>query len=398
MGNKKIDVVMFHSFALTYDGQVLTAEEIKSDKLLKLLAFCLFHHERQLTSNELIDFLWSMEDVDNPIGALKNLVYRLRTLLKKKLALTDLIVTGKGSYAINPEYEVTLDTEKFDALLNKIEEDPSEKNYDAIIAIYKGKFLSEIEYDQFVMTKNVYYHSVIMNLIDDYCALLEKNGNYMKMEKVASYAVGLDELEEHSYELLVRALYLEKRYKQATDVYKHAVDLLYRYLGTNPSDGMRDLYDYIQKETHDDSASIYEIQENLNSDTPSGALLCEYGTFRQLYSMQSRMMDRLGVSSHLCLLTVNDSHSFDGEDQQEKKRKYLEKTMQRMRGMLVDGLRIGDIVTRFSANQYLVLLPSCTYEDAHMVMKRVLKKIIHTLNNKSITIDLAVQEVTSPKK
>lgn len=398
MGNKKIDVVMFHSFALTYDGQVLTAEEIKSDKLLKLLAFCLFHHERQLTSNELIDFLWSMEDVDNPIGALKNLVYRLRTLLKKKLALTDLIVTGKGSYAINPEYEVTLDTEKFDALLNKIEEDPSEKNYDAIIAIYKGKFLSEIEYDQFVMTKNVYYHSVIMNLIDDYCALLEKNGNYMKMEKVASYAVGLDELEEHSYELLVRALYLEKRYKQATDVYKHAVDLLYRCLGTNPSDGMRDLYDYIQKEIYDDSASIYEIQENLNSDTPSGALLCEYGTFRQLYSMQSRMMDRLGVSSHLCLLTVNDSHSFDGEDQQEKKRKYLEKTMQRMRGMLVDGLRIGDIVTRFSANQYLVLLPSCTYEDAHMVMKRVLKKIIHTLNNKSITIDLAVQEVTSPKK
>ena len=248
------------------------------------------------------------------------------------------------------------------------------------------------------MTKNVYYHSVIMNLIDDYCALLEKNGNYMKMEKVASYAVGLDELEEHSYELLVRALYLEKRYKQATDVYKHAVDLLYRCLGTNPSDGMRDLYDYIQKEIHDDSASIYEIQENLNSDTPSGALLCEYGTFRQLYSMQSRMMDRLGVSSHLCLLTVNDSHSFDGEDQQEKKRKYLEKTMQRMRGMLVDGLRIGDIVTRFSANQYLVLLPSCTYEDAHMVMKRVLKKIIHTLNNKSITIDLAVQEVTSPKK
>jgi PleD family two-component response regulator len=112
--------------------------------------------------------------------------------------------------------------------------------------------------------------------------------------------------------------------------------------------------------------------------------------------MQARMMDRLGVSTHLCLLTVNDSESYD-EDNPEKKRKYLEKTMQRMRGSLVDGLRIGDIVTRFSTNQYPVLLPSCTYEDAHAVMKRVLKKIMHTLNNKNITIDLAVQEVTSPK-
>lgn len=396
MAEKKIDVKMFHTFSLTYDGQTITAVDIKSDKLLKLMAYCLYHHDRAVPSNELIDFLWSMEDVDNPIGALKNLVYRLRTLLKKKLNLTDLVVTGKAAYAINQDYEVSLDTEKFEELYAQLKEDPTEETYDALLKVYKGKYLSEIEYNQFVMTRNVYYHSTIMNVIKEYCALLEKEENYEKMEKVAGYAVSLGELEEDSYELLVRALYLEKHYKQATDVYKRAVDLLYRYLGTNPSLEMRELYDQIQKETHEDFTSIYEIQKNLDADAPAGALLCEYGTFRELYSMQARMMDRLGVSTHLCLLTVNDSESYD-EDNPEKKRKYLEKTMQRMRGSLVDGLRIGDIVTRFSTNQYLVLLPSCTYEDAHVVMKRVLKKIMHTLNNKNITIDLAVQEVTSPK-
>lgn len=392
---KIIDVKMFKSFSFTYNNQTLTAEDIKSDKLLKLLCYCLYHHEEQLSSAKLIDYLWAMEDVDNPIGALKNLVYRLRTLLKKKLNLTDLVITGRGSYSISSDYLIKLDTEEFERLHEQVQSTPTEANYDAIIEVYQGKFMPEIEYDQFIMTKNVYYHSIIMDTVKDYCALLEANHNYKKMEMVANYAVNLDKLEESSYELLIKALYLEKHYQQAMKVYKEAVDLLYRYLGTNPSETMLDLYNHIQKETHEGSASIYDIQRNLEANEEKGAFLCEYGSFRQMYSMQARMMDRLGVSTHLCLLTVNDPEMI-GNQLDEKRRKYLEKIMQRIKISLVDGLRIGDIITRYSQNQYLVLLPSCTYEDARMVMKRVLRKIIHALNNKNIKIDIAVQEVKAP--
>lgn len=394
---EEIDVRMFKAFAFTYHNQTITAKDIKSDKLLKLLTYCLYHHGQQLPSSKLIDYLWSMEDVDNPIGALKNLIYRLRTLLKKKLGLTDLIITGRGSYAVNTAYQINLDTEKFDQLSNQLHEHATEEVYDEIIEVYRGKFMPEIEYDQYIMTKNVYYHSAMMGIIKDYCHLLEDKHDYQKMEKVANYAVSLDKLEESSYELLIKALYLEKRYKQASEVYKKAVDLLYRYLGTNPSEGMLDLYNLIQKETHEGSASIYDIQKNLETSDEKGAFLCEYGSFRQLYSMQARMMDRLGVSTHLCLLTVDDPEVDQGAPD-EKKRKYIEKIMQRIKISLIDGLRIGDIVTRYSQNQYLVLLPSCTYEDARMVMKRVLKKIIHALNNKNIQIDVAVQEVKAPEQ
>ena len=57
---------------------------MKSEKLVKLLTYLLMNHQRSLPSSELADMLWYFEDIDNPIGALKNLVYRLRALLQKK--------------------------------------------------------------------------------------------------------------------------------------------------------------------------------------------------------------------------------------------------------------------------------------------------------------------------
>ena len=70
--------------------------------------------------------------------------------------------------------------------------------------------------------------------------------------------------------------------------------------------------------------------------------------------------------------------------------------MHKIQASLCNGLRIGDIVSRFSVNQFVVLLPTCNY-DAVLAIDRVLRKVRYSLNSTNFTIEISMEEVT-PKE
>lgn len=211
------------------------------------------------------------------------------------------------------------------------------------------------------------------------------------MEDIAKFALSIDDLDENFYEIYIKALYYQKNYQEAIQTYRSTIDYLYRHLGTKPSEKMYQLFELIKKENHDAGTDIIDIQNELMNDSNRGAYLCEYGTFKELYTIESRMIQRLGICAHICLVTVNDSMLL--EKNKAKNKEVVEKTMQKIQTALVNGLRVGDVVSRFSANQFIVLLASCSYENAQMAMDRVLRKINYTLNNKNLSIDLSIDEV-----
>lgn len=299
-------ITMFHKFTIKYRDIVIDSEKMKSEKLVKLFVYLISNHHRPVPSSELIDLLWDLENVDNPVGALKNLIYRLRRILKEHFALSDFIITGKGSYAINTDYILHLDTKEFEnaaQLLNE-EDNQTVENYENFINQYTGKYLVEIKDDHNVLDKRVYYHTIFINHAIDYCLLLEQKGQYEKMEASALRILDIDNLEEYIYEILIRSLYLQKKYKKAKEIYRRTADWLYQNLGVKVSESMQELFETIKKEEHDDEMDIFEIQEELSEDESEGAFLCEYGTFREIYAMQARMIGRLGICSHMCLLTL----------------------------------------------------------------------------------------------
>ncbi|MFR6295397.1 MAG: diguanylate cyclase [Thomasclavelia ramosa] len=79
----------------------------------------------------------------------------------------------------------------------------------------------------------------------------------------------------------------------------------------------------------------------------------------------------------------------DSEDDQ----KYVEKIMEKMQSAMLSGLRIGDVLSRLSVNQFIVLLPSCNYENSSMVMNRVLRKIRYSLNHTRFDLEVTIEEV-----
>ena len=385
MEDNTIYVTMFKMFTVRFGDIMINGDDMKSDRLLRLFAYLLYNHERIIPSS--VDMLWCFEEVDNPIGALKNLVYRLRVLLKKTFSISDLITTGKGSYSINKDYHIEVDALNFEKECQK--EMNTIDEYEEFSCLYTGKYLVEVEDDHNVITKRTYYDSVYIERIMEYANLLEEQGEYAKMEHVVKRALEINQLEEELYELLIRSLYYQKQYKQAAEMYRKTTELLYKSLGVKPSESMQNLFEMIKKQSHSEDADIIEIQKDLAAETPEGAFLCEYGTFREIYNMHSRLMGRLGICAHMCLVSVVNRKPRDSEDDQ----KYVEKIMEKMKSAMLSGLRIGDVLSRLSVNQFIVLLPSCNYENSSMVMNRVLRKIRYSLNHTRFDLEVTIEEV-----
>ena len=390
MESNLIYVTMFKTFTVCIQDVTIGSDDIKSEKLLKLLSYLLNNHKRTIPSSELVDMLWYFDEIDNPIGALKNLIYRLRVLLKKMFGIDDLIKTGKGTYSINKDYQIIIDALEFE----KIESQASTiEDYEKLIDLYKGKYLTEIIDDHNVITRRTYFDSIYLERVIEYANMLSENEDYVKMERVVRQAISIDELEEELYELLIESLYYQKEYQKAVETYKKTVELLYKSLGIKPSDSMQNLFELIKKQRRDDTADIIEIQEELADDSDGGAFLCEYGTFKEIYNMQSRIIGRLGVCDHICLVSI----VYSGKSMGDNDKEYLKKVMMRVQEAMLKGLRIGDIVSRLSTNQYIVLLPNCNYENSLMAMDRVLRKVRYSLNHTYFNIELSVDEI-EPKE
>ena len=76
-------VNMFGKFQIMNQNGTLNNDNIRSEMMVKLLSFIIMNRERTLTVDEIAEVLWQEDESDNPAGALKNLMYRLRTILKK---------------------------------------------------------------------------------------------------------------------------------------------------------------------------------------------------------------------------------------------------------------------------------------------------------------------------
>ena len=386
-----LHITLFQKFSVTYQGIYVSSPDFKSDRLVRLMAYFVINHKRAIPSSELVDYIWNYESIENPIGALKNLIYRLRTFLKNQFSITDLIVTGKGTYSLNQNYVFDIDAETFEEYRRKLSHDDSLENFEKLFSLYRGKYFNEFKGDHGVIMKSEYYHSLLIEDVVKCSEILEKNHNYELMEELSRKAIELDNTEEKFHEILIRSLYFQKKYKSAQEVYKYTMDLLYHTIGVKPSDSMKELYDMIQKESHDTNMKLADLQKEFAQNSPTSAFLCDYGVFKEIYAMESRLIGRWGIPVHVCLITLTE-HTNDTPDEE------LEKIMIRIQKALSSGLRIGDVISRLSNNQFIVLLLNCKREDCTMVFDRVLRKVQYSLNHKKFFIDVDVEEVMPQEK
>ena len=93
----------------------------RSEKLEKLFVYLAMNRNRGVCIEDISEAIWQLdEDTDNPVGALKNLAYRLRKALRDTSFDEECIVSVRGGlYKWNDDVEVTIDVEEFDGYINE---------------------------------------------------------------------------------------------------------------------------------------------------------------------------------------------------------------------------------------------------------------------------------------
>lgn len=391
-----LNIKMFGKFQIENENGMLNKENMRSEMLTRLLAYMVSHREKDMTAQELIDVLWPDDQSDNPSGALKNLMYRLRKLMNRTWGEDGrYIITGRGAYQLNPELVVHVDIEEFEECCRQVfnSEDPAvqQENGKKAVELYQGMFLSELSSEYWVISIATYYHSIYLTMVKKLAALLEKEKQFTDVEEICAKAIQIEPLDEEIHCFLLRAMIADNKQKLASDHYKETVKLLYDSLGVRPSGEMETIYEELQKIQHDHESNIDIIQEELREEKTSGAFFCEYGVFRKIYALESRSGSRLGISVHLALVSLyldfqvskdkNDYASLIGEGM-----KVLEDT-------LLKRLRSSDIVCRYSVNQFLVMLPACQYEDAKMVVNRLKDSFYKSGKTNKLLLQYSIDEL-----
>jgi|GEM_PF-3106552 len=116
----------------------------------------------------------------------------------------------------------------------------------------------------------------------------------------------------------------------------------------------------------------------------SGAMVCDYNTFRSLYNHLARASVRSGSDAVIVMLRLKSDLKDD---------KNADMTISSQIGSEVaNSLRRDDAVTGFDTPQFLMLLNHLNESDAQNVINRLVKKIIDTLGY-HVDIETSVEPI-----
>lgn len=393
-----ITVYSLGKFQLLNNDRTLDENEIRSDMLTKLLIYILIHREHPITIQELSEALWNEDETENPAGALKNLMYRLRGILKKKLGAEDFILTSRGVYYWNPKIEIYFDAEQFEQYCKEARRETavSEQigNYEKAIALYQGDFMTRITDKHWIATLSAYYRSLFLSAIKTLAERYMADERYEDVERICADGLKYDEVDEWLHCHKITALIRQNKQQLARECYEQAVKILYDALGIRNSKQLERVQQELLKMKKGTAAEGLEsvhmdMQEEAEQE---GAYICGYPVFREIYRLEARKNSRLKNSQYIMLLTLRIKEAALPENEQMKKF-VLNQAMNQMEEVLREFLRIGDVAARYSDSQFVVLLPTCTYENCLMVSERIIKHFQDKNKGRRVFVKTDFEEV-----
>ena len=395
-----VRVCFFGDFFIKSGNGILDEQAIHSRRILKLLSYFVMNRERMISGEELGEFLWGNGGSANPLGALKNLVYRLRMTLRE-LGTEEYIVSNAGAYGWNKNIPVCCDMEKFGQAAEKIRgipEDQMEKRitaYEEALSIYRKPLTAVLNADSYFAMRFTFYHSFFMKLAGELCVLYDRTGDYMKIHQICAYAITCDEVNEEMHYWLIRSWIEMGDMENALKQYEIASQILHSRLGVRRSRRIQELYEQILKMDHNlEKATLEDVCSHIEEPDPSGVFLCEYTVFREIYRLEARRASRGKIPEYLLLLTL-ELHELEQVTETARFLYHKKKAMEKLKTILMDQLRMGDVAARYSDEQYIVMLPWCTLEGVYKVTDRIRSSYTKEINCVKVEIKAEMREVSA---
>ncbi len=371
----QLKITMFGEFSISYGENIITEQSKRSRKMWTLLQFMIANHNRDLSQSELINLLWGESSSENPVGALKTSLHRLRSCLAE-LNLPEgeeIIVNAMGTYAFNNRLDADIDFDRFETLYKKSLSAQSEKEKTAFslsaLEIYKGDFLHKSKDEEWVKPIHAYYHSLYLRIVHETIETMYRHRYFPELLDICRKALSIEQLDDRIHYFYVKALFESGEKTAAKEHYTYVMNLFYNKHAINPSPEFIALYEEIVKDDRAYSADFGILKGQLDDMRgEAGAFYCDFSFFKHVYQLEVRDAARSGRPTHLCLLTAVS------KAQEELEPKQLSRVIPKLSDCIRGSLRSRDVFSRYSPSQFVLLLSNTTKEQAEMVLNRILKR------------------------
>lgn len=384
-------VKTFGGLEITNDNVTVNIVELFGKQLVNLLQVLLFHSEKPVQKDELIDILWP--ESKNPSSALKFSIFRLRSELNEIDFFKDkeVIVTTRKGYILNPNLDWNIDFVELQKAYNQINEGAElldEKEFKIarkIFRLYQGRFYASPSQLHWILQKQKVFRQMYVKTMMRTSCYLYTQKRYDEMMLMNYQAVLIEPFNEGLHYYYMKGLVATRNYREALKYYDELNDIFLSELGTGLSKRFKQLYDIIiadhAKEENKDMETI--IRELSNRDQQNQGFFCSYEIFKYFYELLLKMSVRNEQNYYLIMLQFSD-----GTLDYEK----VGVDFDRVKRLVSSCLRSNDLFTRTSETQLLLLVDCQTEENAHLIIQRISNKFYSIFRKKNYRMNYSVHK------
>lgn len=384
-------VKTFGGLEITNDNVTVNIVELFGKQLVNLLQVLLFHSEKPVQKDELIDILWP--ESKNPSSALKFSIFRLRSELNEIDFFKDkeVIVTTRKGYILNPNLDWNIDFVELQKAYNQINEGAElldEKEFKIarkIFRLYQGRFYASPSQLHWILQKQEVFRQMYVKTMMRTSCYLYTQKRYDEMMLMNYQAVLIEPFNEGLHYYYMKGLFATRNYREALKYYDELNDIFLSELGTGLSKRFKQLYDIIiadhAKEENKDMETI--MRELSNRDQQNQGFFCSYEIFKYFYELLLKMSVRNEQNYYLIMLQFSD-----GTLDYEK----VGVDFDRVKRLVSSCLRSNDLFTRTSETQLLLLVDCQTEENAHLIIQRISNKFYSIFRKKNYRMNYSVHK------
>lgn len=384
-------VKTFGGLEITNDNVTVNIVELFGKQLVNLLQVLLFHSEKPVQKDELIDILWP--ESKNPSSALKFSIFRLRSELNEIDFFKDkeVIVTTRKGYILNPNLDWNIDFVELQKAYNQINEGAElldEKEFKIarkIFRLYQGRFYASPSQLHWILQKQEVFRQMYVKTMMRTSCYLYTQKRYDEMMLMNYQAVLIEPFNEGLHYYYMKGLVATRNYREELKYYDELNDIFLSELGTGLSKRFKQLYDIIiadhAKEENKDMETI--MRELSNRDQQNQGFFCSYEIFKYFYELLLKMSVRNEQNYYLIMLQFSD-----GTLDYEK----VGVDFDRVKRLVSSCLRSNDLFTRTSETQLLLLVDCQTEENAHLIIQRISNKFYSIFRKKNYRMNYSVHK------
>lgn len=345
-----IEIKMLGGFEIRVNGKPVLAQLAQSRKATALVQYLVLRRGERVSHKVLTDTLWAGERSTNPDMALRAILHRFRLMIDAEGLdeMKDCIVTSRGYYQWNPHLDCSVDVFEVNDLseLARKESDAEKRSriYEQIVNLYDGRLLPQSASEPWVESVSVrlhgQYRTAILNLLE----LCKKWGESTRIVTLCTRALELDPYEE-AEDLARRG--------SAMGCLHHAIEP-----GRAGS-----AYRQMRQADRNMESEVSKLISALPDTENTGACICDFETFKEIYRVQRGVQVRYGLQVFLAILTVAPSQNTDAAE--------TSLMVEQLGDLIRTNLRQCDVAARYTDMQYVVMLSGSTAESGTGPLERI---------------------------